>query len=120
MHHGGVSEPCGSSSIGGSFPEVKCAFGVRLMKNHELAISGELRPVSIAQAYAELARIAAVRLHPPNMPVAASIGMKRDRFAIERGNGCIIPSGARCELPLAGSIIIHHPNVRGAARVGRV
>src|SRR6476660_6355498 len=99
MHHHGIGEPDRLSTIRGRFPNIERAFEIGLMKEDILAVSAELRPISIAQTYAELPRTPAVRAHSPNMPIAASVGMKCNGLAIERRNRTIVSANSRSELP---------------------
>ena len=87
MHYKSVREPDRWSTVRGRFPKIERAFEIRLMIEDKLTIFGELRPISIAHAHAELARAAALGIHLPNVPIAASVRMKRNCLSSKEETG---------------------------------
>src|SRR5262249_26465075 len=83
--------------------------------NHPIAVRRDLRPVAVLGIGGKLSSASAVGAHTPYVPIAASIRMEHDLFAVGRPRRCVAPAECRSELALPASVGAHHPQV-GEAR----
>src|SRR5262249_16376223 len=89
-----------------------------MLINYPLAVRGNVRPVAFIVARCQSHGIAAVPIHPPDVPMSCPVGMENYVTPVWRGYWRIVSPGAGSQLFLSGPVALHLEKVHAPADVG--